>query len=140
MCLSVVCSMILISNNPAFFSLQKDGLDVVRIDGNAYDVVVAARDRIHLGWTLLNHPLYGNFRPYHQPFRTMLLRSPAFQEVAPSVDESSLTLVENALGVYRSCSDRWLTPEGAPKSMYDDCSVLDYDLMKETLLKEGILR
>ncbi len=130
-------SMVLISNNPAFFSLHQEGLELVKLDGTAYDVVVAGRDRIHHGWTLLNHPLYGNFRPYHQPFRSLLLRSPD-KPCDFVLDDLSLSLVEKALEVYMSCSDRWLTPETSPKSMYDDCSVLDYDLMKETLFKEGI--
>ncbi|MCF4113817.1 GrdX family protein [Dethiosulfovibrio acidaminovorans] len=112
---------------------------MIFLDGSAYDVVVAARDRIHLGWTLLNHPLYGNFRPYHQPFRSMFLRAPMDQS-RPVVDETSLSLVEKAIEVYLSCSDRWLIPNETPEVMYRDCSVLDYDLMKETLYKEGVLR
>ncbi len=133
----MVRSLVLITNNPAFLSLHQEGLELVKLDGTAYDVVVAARDRVHRGWTLLNHPLYGNFRPYHQPFRTMLLRAPENCD-SLVLDDLSLSLVERASEVYLSCSDRWLTPETSPKSMYDDCLVLDYDLMKETLLKEGI--
>ncbi|SMG20952.1 GrdX family protein [Dethiosulfovibrio salsuginis] len=133
----MVRSLVLITNNPAFFSLHQEGLELVKLDGTAYDVVVAGRDRVHQGWTLLNHPLYGNFRPYHQPFRTMLLRAPERPEDF-ALDSDSLSLVERAAEVYLSCSDRWLTPETSPKSMYDDCSVLDYDLMKETLVKEGV--
>nr|WP_321499681.1 GrdX family protein [uncultured Dethiosulfovibrio sp.] len=133
----MVRSLVLITNNPAFFSLHQEGLELVKLDGTAYDVVVAGRDRVHQGWTLLNHPLYGNFRPYHQPFRTMLLRAPERPEDI-ALDSDSLSLVERAAEVYLSCSDRWLTPETSPKSMYDDCSVLDYDLMKETLVKEGV--
>lgn len=133
----MVRSLVLITNNPAFFSLHQEGLELVKLDGTGYDVVVAGRDRVHQGWTLLNHPLYGNFRPYHQPFRTMLLRAPERPEDF-ALDSDSLSLVERAAEVYLSCSDRWLTPETSPKSMYDDCSVLDYDLMKETLVKEGV--
>ncbi|WP_040382729.1 GrdX family protein [Dethiosulfovibrio peptidovorans] len=131
--------MVFITNNPAFSSLHQEGLELIFLDGSAYDVVVAARDRIHLGWTLLNHPLYGNFRPYHQPFRSMFLRAPMDQS-RPAVDETSLSLVEKAIEVYLSCSDRWLIPDETPEVMYRDCSILDYDLMKETLYKEGVLR
>lgn len=67
----------------------------------------------------------------------MLLRAPENCD-SLVLDDLSLSLVERASEVYLSCSDRWLTPETSPKSMYDDCLVLDYDLMKETLLKEGI--
>ncbi len=66
-----------------------------------------------------------------------MLRAPERPEDI-ALDSDSLSLVERAAEVYLSCSDRWLTPETSPKSMYDDCSVLDYDLMKETLVKEGV--
>lgn len=132
-------SFVLISNNPAFLSLKRQDLEVLPVSGIACDVVIKARDLVHRGWILLNHPLYGNFRPYQQPFRTMLLRSPKTNQAVPPVDRSSLTLVENAISVYMSCQDRWIAPDKSFKELYEDCSVLDYELMKETLQKEGLL-
>ena len=136
------CSMILITNNPAFSSISHKShknLELIKIDGTPYDVIIEGRDRVHLGWKLLNHPLYGNFRPYHQPFRTLILSSPDKGDGYPVLDEMSLSMLDNAISIYESCSDRWITPENAPKGMYDDGSVIDYDLMKEPLLKVGIL-
>ncbi|MEG2139989.1 MAG: GrdX family protein, partial [Bilophila sp.] len=85
-------------------------------------------------WRLLNHPLYGNFRPYHQPFRSMLLAAPACTSaLVPDVDMESLNLVEQALAVYESCADRWATPENVPTEMFTDCSFLDCALLQATL-------
>lgn len=138
----MVRCMVLLSNNPAFFSCRHNGLEVLPVRDTAYAVIVAARDRIHLGWRMLNHPLYGNFRPYHQPFRSILLAaptcsdthaSPACTQAVMPVDTESLNLVEQALAVYESCADRWATPENVPTEMFTDCSFIDCELMKATL-------
>ncbi len=129
---------VLVTNNSVLSSLQKEGVEVLFLDGCAFNVVVAARDRVHLGWELLHHPLYGNFRPYHQPFRTLLLRAPLV-EGSFCVDSDSLSLIEQATSVYETCSDRWLYPADLPTSFCDDCSFLDCELMKETLRTEGLL-
>lgn len=125
--------MVLISNNPAFFSCEWQTIEIMPLQGSPHDVTVAARDHVHQGWRLLNHPLYGNFRPYHQPFRTLLLAAPQTSGIVPEVDQQSLELLEQALAVYRSCADRWVTPDNVPEEMYRDCSVIDRELMKATL-------
>lgn len=67
---------ILITNNPSFPSRVPAGVDVLLLDGGARDVLITARDRVHQGWRLANHPLYGNFRPHQQPYRSLLLLPP----------------------------------------------------------------
>jgi len=42
------------------------------------------------------------------------------------------------MGVYTSCA-RPLTPALTPPRMLRDCSEIDYELMKETLLKNGLI-
>ena len=130
----MVRCMVLLTNNPALSPCHQ-GLDVLLIDGTAHDVTVAARDRVHQGWKLLNHPLYGNFRPYHQPFRSLLLASPRNigENGVPVPDMDSVTFLEQALAVYRSCADRWATPTNVPQNMYCDCSFIDCELMRATL-------
>ena len=67
---------ILITNNPSFPSRVPAGVDVLLLDGGARDALTMARDRVHQGWRLANHPLYGNFRPHQQPYRSLLLLPP----------------------------------------------------------------
>lgn len=134
--------MVLVTNNPRLFNAGHARLQVQPVQGTAHDVLCAARDRAHLGWQLLNHPLYGNFRPYHQPFRTVVLKAPeqvglpgtaAATVSPPPVDAESLRLLEEALGVYLSCRRQWATPDNVPQEMYDDCAVIDEGLMSATL-------
>jgi hypothetical protein len=109
----------------------------------ALPVLVAARDLIHLGFSLLGHPLYGNYRPHQQPYRTLLLKSGAAgpktvnnnDAVPLSVDEYSLHLIEEAINVYQSVPG--LSPDQAPQVFLDDCAFLDYELMRLTLSQAG---
>lgn len=130
--------MVLVTNNPRLFTSGHSRLEVHTVDGTAHDVMCAARDKVHMGWRLLNHPLYGNFRPYHQPFRTLALQAPAREGLAAcatasAIDTESLHLLEQAFAVYDSCERLWATPQNVPQEMYDDCSVIDEALMSATL-------
>ena len=104
-------------------------------DADARSVVTAARDCIHNGWLLLHHPLYGNYRPYQQPFRSLLLASPTTVSTGP--DMMSLHLIEEALLVYSS--NKTLAPSNAPVSLLDACALLDYELMRLPLEQYGVI-
>ena len=104
-------------------------------DADARAVVTAARDCIHRGWKLLHHPLYGNYRPYQQPYRSLVLASPADPNSGP--DMASLHLIEEALLVYNSTTA--LAPAKAPASLRDACALLDYELMRLPLEQSGMI-
>ncbi len=106
------------------------------MNGSALFVLLAARDLVHLGFKLLGHPLYGNYRPHQQPYRTLLLESqPPDANGIGVVDEYSLHLAEEAINVYQSV--RGITPDDAPQVFLEDCSFLDYELMRLTLEQAG---
>lgn len=111
-------------------------------DGSAMPVLIAARDRIQGGWRLLNHPLYGNFRPHQQPFRSLLLRfeAGAFCDDGPVsrivADDMSLHLIEEALIVYRSAPV--LEPAALSAALRRDCGLIDCELMRLSLLQAGL--
>lgn len=128
------CRFVLLTNNPRYEG--RDDLPVDYREGAAgVEIVTAGRDLIHLGWQLQNHPLYGNFRPHQQPFRTLLLK----KDDKEPFDEYGLLLIEEAMGVYTACA-RPLTPALTPARMLRDCAEIDFELMKETLLKSGLIR
>lgn len=107
---------------------------------DAISVIIAARDAIHSGWKLTHHPLYGNYRPNQQPYRSLILEYPAGKVVSgdykPQLDMESLRLIEEAMLVYNNCSV--LTPSMAPASMLEASSLLDYELMRLPLQQAGI--
>jgi hypothetical protein len=90
---------------------------------------------IHKGWCLLSHPLYGNLRPYQQPFRSILLSGSKGYHF---VDEYSLYMIEHALSVYRSCSDRLMERNVLPLETEGDYAAIDFELMKFTLEQYNI--
>ena len=102
---------------------------------------MAARDLIHVGWKLLGHPLYGNFRPHQQPYRSLLLKHDSAGLSAPdglerfAPDEYSLHLIEEAINVYQSVPG--LSPSQAPAVFLEDCALLDYELMRLPLEQAG---
>lgn len=102
----------------------------------AKPVVTAARDLIHMGWKLQHHPLYGNYRPYQQPYRSLLLTSPVSGAAGP--DLASLHLIEEALLVYANC--KALDPAEAPASLRAACALLDYELMRLPLEQSGVIQ
>jgi hypothetical protein len=108
---------------------------------SALAVLLAARNLIHNGWKLLGHPLYGNFRPHQQPYRTLLLqfnadaivKAEGYERIKP--DDLSLRLVEEAIAVYRNSVV--LIPEQAPLAFRNDCAFLDFELMRLPLDQIG---
>lgn len=126
--------VVLVTNNSKYLP-NVASIDFV--DGSSWDVLIKVRDMIHLGWKLLSHPLYGNLRPYQQPFRSAILSYESGDNSA-SVDEYSLTLLDNALSIYRSCSDRLLLRGVLPSATEDDYATIDFELMKESLDRYGL--
>lgn len=126
---------LLISNNPGYANACPRKADLRLVQGSALDVLVSARDLAHKGWRLANHPLYGNFRPHQQPYRSLLLLPPQSQEEAALEAPDACTplgLLEQALALYQS-DVRKSRPEDVPERMRRDCALIDMELMKATL-------
>jgi hypothetical protein len=113
-------------------------------DGSALPVLFAARDLIHAGWRLLHHPLYGNYRPHQQPYRTVLL---AWRDAAADsdhvgeirrthTDPESLHFIEAVLALFGT--SRILAPDMAPPSFLKDCAALDFELMRLPLRQAAL--
>lgn len=119
---------------------SNDDILCVLFEDSSLTVLTAARDAIHAGWTLLHHPLYGNYRPHQQPYRSILLQSPPAERTGEGFvvpDESSLHFIEEAMLVYKSGTV--LTVDKAPASLLEACALLDFDLMRLPLQQAGCL-
>ena len=134
----MVCRTVVVSNNPRIHALPMTS-GQRELLSTSLAVLQHARDRIHQGWQLTHHPLYGNFRPNQQPYRTLVLQGFGQLDLAGggSVHMQSLHLIEEALTVYSSGTI--LTPEDAPECLRHDCSLLDVALIRTALDQAGVL-
>ena len=125
---------ICITNNPSW-GQEYSCTDFV--DGSAWDVLVNARDLVHKGWRFLGHPLYGNFQPVRQPYRTLLMEAPETgQSDAVTVDMESFEMLETALEAFRDGFAQHGQGEilsRLPREQLNDFALLDRSLMEHTL-------
>ncbi len=119
----------LISNNK---SLCDKVISREFINGSALDVLIHVRSLIHLGSILLTHPLCGNLRPNHQPFRSVIIN-----RKNGLVDLESLTLIENAVHVYESC--KLINIHELDELKRVDYAFIDYELMRESLEQYNLI-
>jgi hypothetical protein len=99
------------------------------VNGSSLDVLIAVRDSVHLGSRLLTHPLYGNLRPHQQPFRSVLIE----ENPHALVDLESLSMIEEAVLLYRGFEGRLPLPDGLPYAVREDYAFVDSELMKESV-------
>ncbi|MDO5726104.1 MAG: GrdX family protein [Tissierellia bacterium] len=115
--------MKVISNNPLF--KENDFSDFNFIDGNYLDVLKSARDYIHKGFSLLNHPLYGSVKPNETIYRTILLKE------EKALDENSLMLIEDAITFFNSFESN-SKPKNWPERILNDFQYIDKSLIMES--------
>lgn len=126
---------LLITNNPDFRLAIPANIELRFVDGSALDVLTAARDLAHKGWILANHPLYGNFRPHQQPYRSLVMLPPDAACLPVQEGEEPITplgFLEEALTLYQSPVRKSL-PEDVPEHMRRDCAMIDRELLRATL-------
>ena len=122
-------------------SQAPEGRRCFLVEGSPLEVFLAGRGFLHAGWRLLHHPLYGNFRPHQQPYRSLLWRfeeAPVQTGEGParlSADDWSLRLLEEALMLYQNSPV--LSPEQAPPALREACALLDFELLRLTLEQAG---
>jgi len=122
-------------------SQDPEGRRCFLVEGSPLEVLLAGRGLLHAGWQLLNHPLYGNFRPHQQPYRSLLWRfeKASFQTEGRIsrllTDDWSLRLLEEALALYQS--SQVISPGQAGSALREACAMLDLELMRQTLEQAG---
>lgn len=103
------------------------------IDGSSLDVLIRVRGLVHSGSIVLTHPLCGNLRPNHQPFRSVIV-----DEKSGYVDLDSLSAIESAVNVYQSA--KLIAPKDLDASTRADYAYIDAELMRESLGRYGLIR
>ena len=120
----------LITNNEA---LCANVIQSEYIEGSSLDVLIHVRGLVHSGSKLITHPLCGNLRPNHQPYRSIII-----DYVKGSVDFDSLALIEQAISVYESC--KLILPCELDESKRADYAYVDAEIMRESISQCGLMR
>ena len=102
------------------------------VEGGLRDVFVEARDLIHQGAVLLNHPLYGSVKPNETPFRSLLLHraKSSTEEACASVDPESVRLIGNAIN---TCDKFIVKKEITDPRLLQAFQVVDLSLLKSAM-------
>ena len=108
--------------------------NVTLVEGAPVCVLTLARDRVHAGWSLLTHPLYGNIQPFQQPFRSILV---GLSEEHTSPDPDSLIVLEKAIELFSRAGSGSASCRMHPGSI-DDYASLDVYLMRDSMEKYGL--
>ena len=116
---------IIITNNPLVKSKYENLYNITFLDTDYKGVLVATRDRIHLGHTLLTHPLSGSVKPNETPYKSILI-----SKSAGAFDSKSLMIMEDALITCEKFGDNRykMTP-----SLLEDFMTIDLSLISGAL-------
>lgn len=89
------------------------------------EIFTAARDRIHKGAVLINHPLSGSVKPNESPYKSLVL-----SDKGEVLDFDSLSLIEGALAVLRKMP---VKNRRYSQQVLDDFMVIDLDLLHSAI-------
>lgn len=120
--------LIIITNNPLSNDNFSDKYTVIFIDGDVEQVYKTVRDKIHLGYKLLTHPLMSSVKPNETPYRTICISKEKFS----NVDFDSLQLIENSIMTLKKFLNNAPIPKYTMEVLYD-FQVIDYDLIHHAL-------
>lgn len=119
---------IIVTNNSLSYEVFKEKHEVVFIDGSLMDVFTATRNYIHMGYTLLTHPLSGSIKPNETPYKTIAIS----HEKQNELDLNSLTLIENSIETASKLLVNRQKKQWS-ESVLDDFRLIDFDLIKNAL-------
>ena len=127
----------------SYFTVTNNSYIVERVSnthlvrGSALDVLIKARDMIHIGWSLVTNPLYGNFKPNQQPYRTIVLcKREKIENLSPNLD--NLPHLEEAIAIYKRAAVI-RKPGELPEKAEADFRELDFMLLLESFRNCRIL-
>ena len=112
---------LLLTNNSMVQKAFEKPFQVVFIKGTFLDVLMKARDYVHLGHTLLTHPLSGSVKPNQTPYKSLLIG-----EKENSLSLDSLQMIEGAL---MTCEKFPLNPTPIPREILLDYQQVDLALI-----------
>ena len=113
----------IITNNP--LAAEKYPTFATLLDTGVAGIFQVARDDIHLGAVIINHPLSGSIKPNESPYKSLLLSLDR-----GAVDFKSLELIEGAVYVLGKMPVR---ERVLPLQALKDFGVIDLDLLHSAI-------
>ncbi len=118
---------ILITNNPMVWEKYEASLEVVRIKGGLMAVLFHIRDRVHVGYRLLTHPLSGSIKPNETIYKSALI-----DIEAGSLSIESLMLIEASI----ETAEKFIKNK-SPKEWSQEI-LSDFQIIDKTLIDSAI--
>lgn len=114
----------IVTNNSKVFDKYRYDYRVEFIESNnMLSVLIKVRDYMHMGYTLLTHPLSGSLKPNQTPYKSILLI-----DNNVSFDFDKLRLIENSIESF----DKFVKNNGIAKwndKIKDDFKTVDLSLI-----------
>ena len=121
---------IVITNNPmARDRFPGTGARLLEFyDTDYLGILKVARDRIHLGFNLLTHPLSGSLKPGETPYKTLVISAEK-----GSLDENALSIIEESIQTCLKFTVKGVLQNSEADNRSDkvlrDFQLIDYDLV-----------
>jgi hypothetical protein len=119
--------LIIITNNPLAETKYPSLAEF--LGSGTGGVLSRARDYIHTGAKLINHPLSGGVLPGVNPYKSLIVTAAA-KSTAPGTDIMSLSLIENAIGSLKKAPDGF---EGYDEKTLEDFMATDLDMLDSAM-------
>lgn len=118
---------IIITNNPLIKQKFASLYEIEFYDNDYIGILEVVRDKIHLGYKLLSHPLAGSVKPNETPYRTIIISKEKKQ-----LDMDSLLLIESAIATTKKFMANRPTPNWKDVALFDFQTV-DLSLIENVL-------
>lgn len=114
---------VIVTNNPIFRNCIEYPVEYV--EGSYLDVLIAVRNKVHSGFTLLSHPLSGSVKPGDTPYKSILV-----SQKSGKTEEESLSLIEEAMAV---CKKLGSENRNRAEKYSEDYSIVDKTLIESAI-------
>ncbi|WP_077369972.1 GrdX family protein [Anaerosalibacter sp. Marseille-P3206] len=117
---------IIITNNPLVKEKYDEMFLVEYYDLGFLELLELVRDKIHLGYKLLTHPLSSSVKPNETPYKTIIVST------GEKLDNDSLLIIENGI----LTAKKLIKDTGLPKwneSILEDFQVVDLSVIEGAL-------
>jgi len=88
----VKLKFIAVTNNLAFKEKYEGEFEIWYYDVSLREIFVIVRDKVHIGFEVLTHPMSGSVKPNETPFKTVFISNGKSK-----VSTDSLALIEGAI-------------------------------------------